>query len=266
MLNHMQRIHLKESSAYLKEKSERIYSRQTQVVAIDSSSIFKSIIFKASILFLFALFSILLSLISVRGAHAQSCPLPAAPTNVLVEYPGCSGDNCSLAQASCSWGAVAGATSYSVKITEVDTTTIIKSETVTSNNTYLFPVTQNRVYRCEVAAINSCGTGPAGQHELLCKVEGLTEQKSCGQPCTNQSECIAGTTCIQTSTGGSVCAVSGSQTACQASPGIATCCSAAPVGGGQAPTVGTTENLLMIAGVSSFLIFFGSMFFLKNRG
>lgn len=239
---------------------------KTQTILVDASQLFRSIIINASILLLLAFCSILLSLFTVRAAHAQaSCPLPASPTNILVEYPGCQGDNCSLAQASCSWGAVAGATSYSVKITEVDTTTIIKSETVTTNDVYLFPVTQNRTYRCEVSAINSCGTGPAGQHELLCKVESLTEQKSCGQPCTTQSECIAGTTCIQTSTGGSVCAVSGSQTACQASPGIATCCSAAPIGGQTPPTVGTTENMFMIAGVGSFLIFFGSMFFLRNR-
>lgn len=212
--------------------------------------------------------SLLLLVVASSSALAQSCPLPGAPTNVLVEYPGCVGDNCSLVQASCSWGAVAGATSYSVKITETDTSTLIKSETVTTNDTYIFPVTQNRTYRCEVSAINSCGTGPASQHELLCEVEGLTTpQKSCGQPCTNQSECITGTTCISTSTGGSVCAVAGSETACQASPGIATCCSAAPVGGNPPPpAAGTTENMFMVAGIGSFLIFFGSMFFLKNRG
>lgn len=242
---------------------KRIDLMKTQVITANTSLFFRNVVIKASILILF---SISYFLLSISSAHAQACPLPAAPTNVLVEYPGCQGDNCSLAQASCSWGAVAGATSYSVKITEVETTTIIKSETVTTNNTYIFPVTQNRTYRCEVSAINSCGTGPAGQHELLCKVEGLVEQKSCGQPCSNQSECIAGTTCIQTSTGGSVCAVAGSQTACQASPGIATCCSAAPVGGNPPPIVGTTENMFMVAGVGSFLIFFGSLFFLKNRG
>lgn len=224
----------------------------------------KQLLFITSLLAL----SLLLLVVASSSALAQSCPLPTAPTNVLVEYPGCVGDNCSLVQASCSWGAVAGATSYSVKITETDTSTIIKSETVTTNDTYIFPVTQNRTYRCEVSAINSCGTGPASQHELLCKVEGLTSpQKSCGQPCTNQTECIAGTTCISTSTGGSVCAVSGSETACQASPGIATCCSTAPVGGNPPPpAAGTTENIFMVAGIGSFLIFFGSMFFLKNRG
>lgn len=229
----------------------------------------KEFFIKRVLILVFSLtLSSLLFVLGSAPALAQSCPLPGAPTNVLVEYPGCVGDNCSLVQASCSWGAVAGATSYSVKITETDTSTLIKSETVTTNDTYIFPVTQNRTYRCEVSAINSCGTGPASQHELLCEVEGLTTpQKSCGQPCTNQSECITGTTCISTSTGGSVCAVAGSETACQASPGIATCCSAAPVGGNPPPpAAGTTENMFMVAGIGSFLIFFGSMFFLKNRG
>lgn len=220
-----------------------------------------------SIVFCLILVSGLLSLISAP-VHAQSCPLPSVPTNILVEYPGCEGDNCSLVQASCSWGAVAGSTGYQVTITEVDTNTIVRNEQVSSNAVYIFPVTQNRTYRCEVAAINTCGTGPAGQHELLCKVEGLVTQpaqKSCGQPCTSQSECIAGTTCLATNTGGSVCAVSGSESACAAAPGIATCCSAAPVGGQAPPTAGTTENLMIVAGLGSILIFGGSMLFLRSK-
>jgi hypothetical protein len=81
------------------------------------------------------------------------------------------GLQCSFVQANCSWDAVSGATQYRVTVTEVDTNTVIKNETVTGTK-YVFPVTQNRTYRCDVAAVNSCGqAGTAGTDELLCSVD-----------------------------------------------------------------------------------------------
>ncbi len=107
-------------------------------------------------------------------ANAQ---VPGIVTGVLVEYPECVGESCSFVQASCSWAAVTGVASYNYVITEVDTSTQIQTATVdTSTLRVVFPVTQEKTYKCDVFATNSSGqSGGIGTHSLLCSAEGLLE-------------------------------------------------------------------------------------------
>ncbi len=135
-----------------------------------------------------ALFSIIvfvLTLFLIPGnAHAQTAP--AAVTGVLVEYPECEGDSCSFVQASCSWNAVETAATYNYTVTEVDTGTQVQSSTVdTSILRVVFPVTQERTYKCDVFATNSTGqSGGTGSHSLLCSAEGLIDETPTPVPAT----------------------------------------------------------------------------------
>ncbi len=110
-------------------------------------------------------------------AEAQSCSTPSQVTNVLVEFPSCVGDVCNFTQASCSWSSVSGASNYQLTVTEVETGSAVVSETVAASTTSrVFNITQNRTYRCDVAAVNSCGaSGLAGSHSLLCEVDALVD-------------------------------------------------------------------------------------------
>lgn len=108
----------------------------------------------------------------VKSADAQACTLPIVPQNVLVEFPGCVGTVCNFTQAKCSWGAVTGALRYQLTITEVETGTVIKNEQPSATTTnVIFSVNQNKTYKCDVSAINTCGTGAAGTHSLYCRVD-----------------------------------------------------------------------------------------------
>lgn len=104
----------------------------------------------------------------------NSCTTPPAVQNVLITYPQCdASNNCSLAQANCSWSTVTGATGYQVTVTQTDSNTIVKTETITGTSS-IFNVTQGKTYQCDVQAVNSCGqSGPAGSHTLLCEVNAL---------------------------------------------------------------------------------------------
>jgi hypothetical protein len=114
------------------------------------------------------------------GAGAQ---VPETVTGVLVEYPECVGDSCSFVQASCSWNAMSGATSYNYTITEVDTSTQIQTATVDSSTLrVVFPVTQERTYKCDVFATNATGSGGTGTHSLLCSAEGLLDPTATTAP------------------------------------------------------------------------------------
>lgn len=107
-------------------------------------------------------------------ADEPTCQLPQAPANVHVSFPSCEGDQCSFENASCSFDPVANAVSYTLKVTEVETNTVIKSETLTPSTTkVVFPITQGKTYKCDVAAVNSCGqTGATASDSKLCQVEG----------------------------------------------------------------------------------------------
>lgn len=107
------------------------------------------------------------------NAFAQACTTPGTPSNVLVTYPACQGVNCSGTQATCTWGAASDAASYSVQITEVDSNTVVTTQSLASSVlTYTFSVTGGKTYKCSVTAVNSCGTaGSAGTFSLLCETD-----------------------------------------------------------------------------------------------
>jgi len=106
-----------------------------------------------------------------------ACTLPPQVSGVVVEYPSLDSGSADFTSGSCSWTAVTGATSYSVKITqktsETDTGTVQSTQNVTATK-LVFPVTANNYYQCDVSAINSCGTGPAGTFTLFCPAQNLT--------------------------------------------------------------------------------------------
>lgn len=102
---------------------------------------------------------------------------PSTPQNVLVEYPSCTDISCSFLEASCAWDPVTDATSYQLKVTEVDTGTVVYDQAGDiSVSKIVFPVSQNKVYQCDVTAINADGqSGGTGSHSLLCETDGIIE-------------------------------------------------------------------------------------------
>jgi len=111
---------------------------------------------------------------SPKTVSAQACTTPAQVPNVEVEYPSCDATgNCNFTQASCSWGTVNGAANFQVTVTEVESgTTVYNQQVPAATLTVTFAITQNRTYKCDVSAINSCGqAGPAGTHSLLCSAD-----------------------------------------------------------------------------------------------
>lgn len=111
--------------------------------------------------------------INIPQSYAQ-CTAPSQVQNVQVSYPACVGTQCDLNSLSCSWGAVTGATAYQVTITQVETGTVVYNQQVASSTTSVTQsITQNKTYQCQVAAVNACGTGPAGSQSLLCAINAL---------------------------------------------------------------------------------------------
>lgn len=109
---------------------------------------------------------------------AQSCSAPAVASGVIVEYPGCNGSSCDLAQASCSWTSQADASSYNVTVTELETSTVIKNNESHPNTTtkILFNITQGRTYKCDVVSVASCGAlAAAASDQLLCEADALID-------------------------------------------------------------------------------------------
>lgn len=82
---------------------------------------------------------------------------------------------CAFDTASCSWDAVTGAASYNIKITQVESGTVIRNDSVGASTTRIvFPVIQGKTYQCDISAVNSCGaTGGTGSHSLTCEVGGI---------------------------------------------------------------------------------------------
>lgn len=104
-------------------------------------------------------------------AFAQTAP--GTPGNVLITYPARQGVNLDYTQATCTWEAASGAATYSVQITEVDSNTVITTQSLASSVlTYTFAVTSGKTYKCSVTAINSSGTaGTSGTFSLLCQTD-----------------------------------------------------------------------------------------------
>jgi len=125
-----------------------------------------------SLLFIINISSPLSSVVPV--VNAQSCTTPSQVQNVLVTFPSCDTSGvCNFTQGSCTWAATTGATSYQVNVTEVETgASIVNTQVTSSVTSEVFNVNQSNTYKCDVSAINSCGTsGPSGSYSLLCKVD-----------------------------------------------------------------------------------------------
>lgn len=216
------------------------------------------------------------------ASTAQSCPTPAQVQNVLVEFPNCVGDVCNFTEASCSWSSVAGATKYQLTITEVDSNTVVKNEQIEAAVTrVVFPITQNKTYKCDVSAINSCGTsGAAGSHSLLCEVDAAVAtptpalppptslpQNDCGFPCTSTNNCKSGLVCAIGSSGQGYCSFPSYEATCKASPSISSCCTAPttpPTAVPPKPTLpptGAAKDSLMLGVTSALLLMMGVVLF-----
>ncbi len=177
---------------------------------------------------------------AATSTPASSCQSPSQVTVYEFEYPGCNGSSCSSDQAACGWDAVSGATNYNIKVTEIESGKVIKEDTVPSSNTkYIFKVTAGNSYRCDVSAVNACGTGSAGSMTGVCKIEGSIAPSSTPAPtpppsvtpiscgytgCSATVPCTNGSVCVQTASGQNYCAIQAFVTACQTNPTIQNCC------------------------------------------
>jgi len=231
------------------------------------------------------------------GGQGASCPAPGTPATVTLSYPLCESasggaEQCQFDKAGCVWEPVSGATKYSVKVTEIETganiaTTTVNAPTVKSS----FPVVQGRTYKCEVSAINSCGTtGGTNEDTLLCEADGFFSPTpaptpvapppvstplptptptplptptppppiACGvQGCSTTLPCQAGFICVETSVGVNFCAKSEFQSQCYRSPGDAACCQA-PAPKPTLPPAGIFDQTLIIGGVGVGLLILGA--------
>ena len=135
---------------------------------------FKFLFLTFVFIFLFGIFGFA----TVDQANAQACSAPAVASGVTVDYPGCNGSQCDLTQASCSWTSQGDASSYNVTVTEVETNTVIKNNESQSEKKkkILFPITQNRTYKCDVVSVSSCGgLAAAASDQLLCEADAIID-------------------------------------------------------------------------------------------
>lgn len=78
---------------------------------------------------------------------------------------------CTVTQGRCLWDAVSNASSYKVKVTNQANGTVVSQQTVpaTSARVFVFPAAAGVTYKCEVSAVNTCGSqGPAGIGTGVC--------------------------------------------------------------------------------------------------
>lgn len=203
-----------------------------------------------------------------------SCPAPAQVQNVTVVYPDNTVTPNSFTSAACTWDAVTGAASYTVKITQVETNTVVKNDT-TTNTHYSFPVAQTNTYQCDVSAVAACGTaGPVGTGQALCQINGLVSSPTptplvqvtsgptptpgpsvCGYSCTTSAGCTSGLICAIATNGQGYCAQPNLQQACVASPSLSACCIPPATTTTPRPTIpptgGTTDTVIAGVGVLS---------------
>lgn len=109
----------------------------------------------------------------LQTQSGQESTDPGTVENVSVNYPYINGDEADFTSASCTWDSNINAFQYNLKVTEVDTNSVIKEQVVNSGVlSDVFDVVPNNTYRCEVAAINSAGVaGVAGVDEQVCEVQ-----------------------------------------------------------------------------------------------
>lgn len=220
---------------------------------------------------------------TTTGNQGDACPAPGTPATVTLSYPLCeagqTGETCQFDKAGCVWESVSSATSYNIKVTEVETGSVVKTESVTTLNTS-FPVVQGRTYKCEVSAVSSCGSvGGTNEDTLLCEAEAFLSPTptptpvpvstpppatpaptpvACGLTgCSTTVPCQAGFICIETSIGNNYCAKADYQSQCYRSPGQSACCQP-PAPKPTLPPAGETEKTLIIGGAGLGLIILGA--------
>lgn len=105
---------------------------------------------------------------------------PGPVENVSVNHPDVEGDIVDYDFASCTWDSNPNAAEYFVKITEVDTDSVLFDQSVSSGTLKeRFEIVDGNTYRCEVSAVNANGVaGIAGVDEQVCVVEGLAPSDS----------------------------------------------------------------------------------------
>lgn len=225
-------------------------------------------------------------------SQGASCPAPGTPSTVTLSYPLCEStgggpETCQFDKAGCTWDGVSGATKYNVKVTEVETGASIATETINAPTVKTsFPVVQGRTYKCEVSAVNSCGTtGGTNEDTILCEVEGFVPSTAptptptpvatpvptptptpvptappvaCGvSGCSTTIPCEAGFICIETSVGVNYCAKSEYQSQCFRSPNGPSCCQVPPPKP-TLPPAGELDQTLIIGGAGVALIILGA--------
>lgn len=225
--------------------------------------------------------------------QGAACPAPGTPATVTLSYPLCESvsggsESCQFDKAGCIWESVVGATKYSTKITEVETGAVIATETINAPTTKTsFPVVQGRTYKCEVSAINNCGsTGGTNEDTLLCEADAFVSPTptptvapvaipppatpvptptpapipvACGvQGCSSAVPCQDGFICVQTSVGVNYCAKSEYQSQCYRAPGEAACCQPPPAPKPTLPPAGALDSTLIIGGVGLGLVILGA--------
>ncbi len=215
-----------------------------------------------------------------------SCPAPGTPATVTTSYPLCEApagggqESCQFDKAGCVWESVSGATSYNVKITEVETGAIVKSDSVTTTKTS-FPVVQGRTYKCEVAALNSCGAvGGTNEDSIVCEIDGFVSPTptptvapvatpvptpvptatpvACGfTGCSTTVPCQTGYICIEAA-GGNYCTKSEYQAYCARTPSQTTCCQPPPTPKPTLAPAGIMDQTFIIGGVGLGLVILGA--------
>ena len=233
--------------------------------------------------------------------QGASCPAPGTPSTVTLSYPLCESttpggtEQCQFDKAGCVWEAVSGATKYSVKVTEVETGANVATQSINAPTVKTsFPVVQGRTYKCEVSAVNSCGTtGGTNEDTLLCEADGFfsptpaptaappppppapvstptptplptptptptPEPLACGvQGCSTSIPCQTGFICVETSVGVNYCAKADYQSQCYRSPNNPSCCQA-PAPKPTLPPAGVLDQTLIIGGVGVGLVILGA--------
>lgn len=220
---------------------------------------------------------------TTTGSQGGTCPAPGSPPTVTLSYPLCeagqTGETCQFDKAGCVWESVASAASYNVKVTEVETGSVVKTESVATLNTS-FPVVQGRTYKCEVSAVNSCGaTGDTNEDTLLCEADAFLTPAPTPTPapvstlppaaptptpvacgftgCSTSVPCQTGFICVETSVGSNYCAKADYQSQCYRAPGQTACCQA-PAPNPTLPPAGEIDQTLIIGGAGVGLMILGA--------
>lgn len=215
-----------------------------------------------------------------------TCPAPGTPPTVTLSYPFCesgqSGETCQFDKAGCVWESASGASKYNIKVTEVETGAVIKTDSVTTTNTS-FPVVQGRTYKCEVSAVSNCGAvGGSNEDTLLCEADAFVSPTPTPTPappvatpppatpvptptpvacgfigCSTSVPCQTGYVCIEAN-GGNYCTKTEYQSYCARNPSEATCCQPPPQPQPTLAPAGAIDSTLIIGGAGIGLVILGA--------